>query len=206
MIRYLHLDTESGGRSLHYSLLTAAFVVTDDQFNNIGQLDLKIRPDDGDYLVSGQGISVNKIDLVIHDKIAVPYKIAKPFLFDFLKQMSDNGKVKLTAVGHGIVGDIKHIQAHLISIGSWEQFCTYHYIDTSVVLQFLRACGKMPVDIDGNIETLAKYFSINIEGNLHEAMTDAQTTMKIYRKMVELGKSSDLPKNGGTWQCSSLWK
>lgn len=196
MIRYLFLDCEMGGRELKYSLLTAAFIVTDEQFNILGQLDMKIKPDDGNYIVSGQGMGVNHIDLVSHDKIALPYKMAKPALFDFLKRMSDNGKVKLTPVGHGTKGDIVHIIQCLISEGSWEQFCTYHYIDTSVVLQFLRACGKMPMDIDGSVGALAKYFfpnqSLNelVPGLLHEALVDAQFTALVYQKMVELGKAS----------------
>ena len=127
-----------GGRELKYSLLTAYFLVTDSHFKKIGDLNLYLKPDDGDYIVSGQGMSVNKIDLIEHDKIAIPYKQAKPLLFDFLKRHS--GKKRLTPVGHGVLGDIRHIKNSLISEGSWDQFCTYHYIDTSVVLQFLRAC------------------------------------------------------------------
>jgi len=186
MIRYLHLDCEMGGRELKYSLLTAAFMVTDENFNVLGTLDLAVKPDDGDYVLSGQGMGVNKIDIIQHDLIAIPYKQAKPLLFNFLKQHAVG--CKLVPVGHGVRGDIEHIIARLISEGSWEQFCSYHYLDTSVVLQFLRACGKMPLDCDGSVMALAKHFSIDISGELHNAMVDVQVTAAILKAFIALGK------------------
>ena len=187
-LRYLVVDCEMGGRELRYSLLTAAFMVTDDKFNVIGTLDLAVKPDDGDYIVSGQGMGVNKINIIEHDKIAIPYKQAKPLLFNFLKQFSSCPNCKLVPVGHGVRGDIEHIIARLISEGSWEQFCSYHYLDTSVVLQYLRACGKMPLDCDGSVMALAKHFSIDISGDLHNAMVDVQVTAAILKAFVALGK------------------
>ena len=186
MTKYCILDNEMGGRDLKYSLLQSYFMVTDDKFNVLGELFLQTKPDDSDYIVSGQGMTVNGIDIAEHDKIAIPYKQAKPLLFNFLKQQSIEGR--LIPVGHGILGDIKHIQDKLISVGSWEQFCTYHYIDTSVVLQFLRSCGKMPYDIDGSVGALAKYFDIKVEGDLHDARTDTKLTSAIFQKMIALGK------------------
>ena len=190
MIKYLILDAEMGGRELKFSLLTAYFMVTDDKFHLMGDLYLQVKPDDGIYIVSGQGMLVNGINLQEHDKIAIPYKEAKPLLYKFLKIHFDG--CRLTPVGHGVRGDIKHIQDKLISEGSWEQFCTYHYIDTSVVLQFLRACGKMPLDTDGSVEALAKYFNINQkpgdDAQWHDARFDTLMTMKVLEKFVELGE------------------
>lgn len=204
MIRYLHMDCEMGGRELKYSLLTAYFMVTDDKFNVLGDLYLRVKPDDGDYVVSGQGMAVNKIDLIAHDKIAIPYKQAKPLLFNFLRQhilsipMVENlmWSPRLTPVGHGVKGDIEHVLDKLISEGSWEQFCSYHYIDTSVVLQFLRACGKMPPDCDGSVSALAKYFGVDIQGDLHDARVDTKTTAEVFRYMIKLGRNEIC---GGPW-------
>ena len=190
MSKLLHLDCEMGGRELRYSLLTAYFMVTDADFKFLGDLYLRVKPDDGDYIVSGQGMEVNKINLQEHDKIAVPYKQAKPTLFNFLKTAA--GTDRLIPVGHGIRGDIDHVIKYLISEGSWEQFCTYHYIDTSVVLQFLRSCGKMPMDTDGSVKALAEYFKINQragdDANWHTAKFDAEITAKVLQKMIELEK------------------
>ena len=173
-----------GGRDIHYSLLMAYFMVTNSEFNVLGDLYLPVKPD-GDYVVSGQGMEVNKINLQEHDKIAITYKQAKPELFNFLKHMS-NG-VRLIPVGHGIRGDISHFQKYLISEGSWEQFCTYHYIDTSVVLQFLRACGKMTEDCDGSVTDLAAYFGVIVEGDDHDCRVDTMKTLGVFREFVNIG-------------------
>jgi hypothetical protein len=180
------MDNEMGGRELKYSLLTSYFMVTDESFNILGDLYLQVKPDDGVYIVSGQGMAVNGINLQEHDKIAIPYKLAKPLLYNFLKGQA--GGEKLTPVGHGVRGDIEHVIDKLISEGSWEQFCTYHYIDTSVVLQFLRACGKMPMDVDGSVTALANYFYITIPEKMHDARVDTITTCAILKKFVEIGK------------------
>ena len=184
MIQYLHMDCEMGGRELKYSLLTAYFLVTDSGFNKIGDLYLRVKPDDGVYIVSGQGMAINGINLPEHDKIAIPYKQAKPILFNFLKTQAAGHK--LIPVGHAIQGDIDHVIDKLISQGSWEQFCTYHFIDTSVVLQFLRICGKMPLDTDGSVGALANYFGIDIDGDLHDARVDTRITCEILKRFVGL--------------------
>jgi oligoribonuclease (3'-5' exoribonuclease) len=193
MIKYLHMDCEMGGIDVKYSLLTAYFLITDDKFNILDGLSLFLKPDDDVYIISGQGMSVNKIDIIQHDKIATSYKEAKTLLYKFLSKSSDNGKVKLTPVGHAVKNDINHVIDKLISIGSWEQHCTYHYIDTSVVLQYLRACGKIPLHIDGSVAGLVEYFNINpiptLKVNWHSAEFDTLMTMLVYQKMIELGKS-----------------
>lgn len=183
------MDCEMGGRELKYSLLTAYFMVTDIHYNVLGDLYLHVKPDDGDYIVSGQGMSVNKIDLVQHDKIAIPYKQAKPVLYDFLKKHGASNRV--TPVGHGVRGDIDFVLKYLISQGSWEQFVTYHYIDTSVFLQILRAMGKIPEDIDGSVTALADYFGVEgpTVARWHDADFDTQMTMRVFQKMIVLGKS-----------------
>jgi hypothetical protein len=161
-------------------------MVTDAEFNVLDDLYLQVKPDNGSYILSGQGMEVNKIDIQRHDKIASPYKFAKSHLYEFLKKNTKD--TRLVPVGHGVKGDISHIIDKLISEGSWEQFCTYHYIDTSVVLQFLRACGKLPLDTDGSVSALADYFGIKVDGPLHDARVDAVMTAKIFQKFIELGK------------------
>lgn len=183
---YLALDCEMGGREIEFSLLQAYFSVLDKNFTPLDELNLLLKPDNNIYIVSGQGMSVNQINLQEHDKVALSYKQAKPLLYDFLKR---NGSgTRLTPVGHGIRGDIDFLLKYLISVGSWEQFCTYHYLDTSVILQFLRACGKMPVDQDGSVGALATYFNLPINGDLHDAKVDAQTTAMILKCFVGLTK------------------
>ena len=188
MITYLFMDCEMGGRELKYSLLTVYFRVTDSKFNKLGDLYLEVKPDDGVYVVSGQGMSVNKIDLAAHDKRAIAYKDAKSILFKFLSDLSKKVGGRFTPVGHGIKGDIEHVLARLISVGSWEQFTTYHYIDTSVVLQYLRACGKMDEDCDGSVTALADWFGIKVEGADHDCRVDTMKTLGIFEEFIRIGR------------------
>jgi hypothetical protein len=104
--------------------------------------------------------------------------------------------IRLVPVGHGVRGDISHVIDKLISEGSWEQFCTYHYIDTSVFLQILRAQGKMPEDTDGSVTALSQYFGIKIEGEDHDCRVDTKKTMAVFQKMLGFGMS-DCPLCGG---------
>ena len=197
-MNYLVIDTESGSRHANSTLLTANFLVADSKFQVLDNLYLQVKPDKSDdhYILDAQGMAVNQINIIEHDKIAITYKQAKPLLFDFLLKHSKFNKERLVPVGHATKGDIQRIIANLISEGSWSQSCTYHYIDTSVVLQFLRSCGKMPLDTDGSIEALSKYFDIEPRDigdngeytNYHDAKFDTEMTLKIYQKMVELGK------------------
>ena len=184
------MDCEMGGRELKYSLLTAYFLATDDKFHKVGDLYLEMKPDDGTYIVSGQGMSVNKINLQEHDKRAIPYKDAKTPFFQFVQGMYHK-LGRLTPVGHGIKGDIDHCIGRLTSQGSWEQFCTYHYIDTSVVLQYLRAIGKMPDDEDGSIKALAEYFKIEVEGEDHDCRVDTLKTLGVMKEFVRIGKGGN---------------
>ena len=187
-MKYLILDAEFGSRHSTSSLLTAYFLVTDQDFNPLGELDLKLKPEsDEHYILDAQGMAVNKINIVEHDKVAITCKQAKPLLYEFLKIHAAGGH--LTPVGHAVKSDIQRITDKLISVGSWEQFCTYHFIDTSVVLQFLRACGKMPMDCDGSVEALAKYFVLaQAHDNWHNAEFDTKITALILKKFIELGK------------------
>ena len=190
-MNYLFLDTESGGLSLETSLLSAYFLVMDKQFNKKDELLLNVIPDDGKLILTTQGMLVNKINIVNHIKTAIPYKDAKPILYNFLKKYTD--KDFLVPVGHGIKGDITKICNYILSQGSWDQFCSYITIDTGSLFQYYAALDMIPSDLDGNVETLAKYFKININfDKLHEAEEDTRLTMEIYKKFIIMGER----KNG----------
>lgn len=190
MRKYLFLDGEFGGRELKFSLLTISFVIMDEQFNVIDELSINTKPDDGCYILSGQGMAVNGINIQTHDKIAIPYKNAKTLVYNFLKKNSTD--TKLIPVGQGVRGDIGHLTDKLISEGSWEQFCTYHFIDTSVVLQFLRMCGKLPFDCDGSIEALVKFFDPSKQFNFHDAREDCLATAFVLKKFIETNNMPNL--------------
>lgn len=169
-------------------------MVTNADFDVLGELELHLKPESNEhYILDSQGMAVNGINIVEHDKIAITYKQAKPLLYEFLKKHSSDER--LTPVGHATKGDIRRVTDNLISDGSWNQFCTYHFIDTSVVLQYLRACGKMPMDCDGSVEAMSKYFDIKLptDSKFHTAKYDTLMTVAIFQKMVEIGALTTTP-------------
>ena len=189
--RYLFMDNEMGGleRDRH-SLLTVYLMMTDDNYNVIGDLYLYLKPDDGTYKVCGEAMAVNKINLLEHDKKAITYKEGGTKLYNWLKSLTDNGKVKATVVGHGIYGDIDWIVYHLMSRASFENFTSYRKLDTSSTCQFLKSCGLFPEDVSGSLESLAKHFNINQHTGddiqFHDAKFDTEITFKVFLALRKL--------------------
>lgn len=189
MNKYVFFDNETGGIGLKYSLLTTYFTVTDENFIPIDSLDLTLKPDDGDYIVCGEAMRVNRIDLSTHDIGACTYKDAKPKLYDFLKRNSSAGNIKLIPCGQGIRGDIEQIIDKLISKGSWETFCSYRVFDTSVFAQGLKIAGIFPKEVSGSLSSMADYFGIVYDKNiLHTASGDTLVTIKVAQKLIGLIK------------------
>jgi len=185
---YLFLDNEMGGleREKH-SLLTVYLMMTDDNYNVIGELYLYLKPDDGTYKVCGEAMAVNKINLLEHDKKAITYKEGGTKLYNWLKSLTDSGKVKATVVGHGIYSDVDWIVYHLMSRASFENFTSYRKLDTSSTCQFLKSVGMFPEEVSGSLVSLAKHFKVEVDENAaHDAKYDTQLTFKVFlalRKM-----------------------
>jgi hypothetical protein len=175
-----------GGIGLEYSLLTMHFLLTDDNFNTLSELSLSLKPDNGIYHVCAEAMEINKIDLVKHDKIAIPYKKAKTDLYNWLNlRFLENNSEKIVPVGHGFSGDLEQIFDKLVARKTWETFVSYRRLDTSVALQFLKTCGTFPSDVSGSLESLAIHFGIN-HGTLHDARTDVLVTRDVIKEMIKL--------------------
>jgi hypothetical protein len=183
---YIILDGEMGGIGLDKSLLTMYFRVTDKDFNLVDELYLYLKPNDNIYRVTGEAMSINKINLVEHDWKSVTYKEGGTALYNFLSKNSINivGSIKLVPVGHGMNGDLDHIWDKLISRNTWETFISYRRLDTSVALQFLKACDLFPDTVSGSLDSLIQHFGIKVEGNLHDARTDTLCTLECLKKMI----------------------
>lgn len=184
---YLFLDNEMGGLERDkYSLLTVYLLATDANFNVIGDLYLRLKPDDLIYKVCGEAMNVNRIDLKVHDTQALTYKEGGTKLYKWLQGLTEDGKNKFTVVGHGVYGDVEWIIYHLMSRGSWEKFTSYRKLDTQAVCQFLKACGMFPDTVSGSLISIAQYFNIPVDENsAHDAKYDAELTFKVFMALRE---------------------
>lgn len=184
---YVTMDLETGGIGIETSLLTGYFGFLDADLNLIGDLDLKVKPNEGKpYVVQAQGMSVNGIDLIEHDKVAITESDAGGQLMLALKKYSNNGKIKLIPIGHNVQFDIIHIYEHLLSKKHFDQFVSYRKLDTGTIAQFFKLCGFIAPDKTGSLEYLADLFGVKFKDRAHTAESDAMMCVAILLKMREV--------------------
>lgn len=187
MKKYLAFDCEMGGLDLSNSLLTAYFRVVDDKFELVDELYLRLKYDQ--YVVTAEGMAVNKIDLASHHKVAEYKATAGQKFRQFLKLWTDDGANRLTPVGHNAFGDLRFIYQYLFNKTAFDVFVDYHLLDTSVISQYLMTCGVIP-EMSASLESLSSYFGIEVEGTLHDAKTDTLLTVEVLKKQLSLGLSN----------------
>lgn len=186
MNRFIAFDIESGGTTSDLSLLTAYFLVLDDQLNSIESLDLKAKPNDGKYLLTAGGMAVNKIDIVKHDSEAVSYSEAGKRLWSFLQRHSNSGKIKLIPIGKNVEFDINGITAHLIGRTTWNNFVSYRTVEVTSLAMVAQITGKLPAGLSLSLGSLAEHFKVVVEGSAHEAKYDTLITVEVLKKLMAL--------------------
>lgn len=152
---YLSIDTELSGPGL--DLLTASFILANNELSCVDILNLKLCPDNGIYRVKPESIEYNGIDLIKLKKEAILYKDAKTVLYNCLDNWSNSGKIKLIPIGQGIKGDVNIICEQIISKNSWNKFVSYGGIDTSDIAKFLQLKNKLPKDLNISLDDLYKF-------------------------------------------------
>lgn len=202
---YLFIDAEYGSVGLEYSMLSLALVVADEKFELLKKpiylweshsqekfenrhdaiLDLSLKPSDGKYTVSAEGMSVNKIDLVEHDKSAITYKRAGQLIYDFISYYKDVYGKRLRIAGFG--NDLPQIFDKLIGEKTWNQYCEYGVIDLSSVWRWLEITEKVPLLSSRSLGAIADYLGVE-KGESHTALGDALTTLNCMKKIFEENK------------------
>lgn len=200
-LKYLLLDGEYGGVrsrgnfSSDYSVLELYLEVVNEKLETFECLDLKIKPDDGKYVVDPEALAVNGINLLVHDRTAVKMSKAKTVLYDFLKKHSEDGKYKLVPSGIGVQGDIRYITDTLISLPTWEKFCSHQTLDLSPFAFLFKAVGKMPQTTkpstgkwSNSLEALGHYVGADIR-NMHSAKRDVEVYKEVLAYFIKYIKS-----------------
>lgn len=204
--RFLLLDAEYGGvrsngkLSHEFSILELYLEVTDSELGVIDSLELKIKPDNEQYVVSAEGLAANKINLINHNKIAISEGKAKELLFNFIKNHSDNGNIKLIPLGKGIVGDIRYLfDQKFISEHNWRNFVSDQIIDFGGIIMLLKVLGVYPQTqspstgkMSNSLEALADALGVSTS-NLHEAKGDVELYREVCKHLFTLFKKH-LPK------------
>lgn len=190
---YIGDDTETGGlSSAQHSLLTAyfGFYVLESEnptkYKLIDELDLAVKDPTGKYRVTPQAMAVNKINLIEHDKVAIPVMDAAKLLYDKVMLHTEGGKHKMINIGQNIPFDEGFIFANLMPRSIWENFVMKdpkEKLDTKVILKKAKDQGKIPKDQSISLGAIAKFLEIDIaEGELHGAKYDTQLCVKVLEK------------------------
>lgn len=180
MRRYFLFDTETGGLdATKHSLLSFYGLILNQHLEKTGVIDLLVKPDDGVYHVDIEALKVNKIDLIEHDKVAIPESVAGEQLKAFLWQhFSFNNEQKLIPAGHNIGRLDIPMGERLIGFGTWNQFFVQRTLDTGTLGQMLIAQGKIPETNKGSLVELCDQYSVNFEG-AHNAKNDVEMCRKL---------------------------
>ena len=188
-MKYLALDVETGGLEQGVSLLEVYLLVLDENMSPGAELELRVKPDDGKYVVTAQALAVNGIDLIQHDKVAETFKQAGTRLYQFIQKQSGSGKEKLIPLGHGVAFDLPWLRGPgaLIAKGSWEQCVSYIYADTGVSTRLLQDAGLIPRGVKHNLTDLAAHFGLDHK-DAHTARGDALMTAEVYRRLIALAR------------------
>lgn len=160
---FLPFDTETGGVTEGTALLSAHFAACDTNWEVLDELELFVKPDNGEYLVTARALEINKIDLIKHDKVAITYSQAGAKLREFLWRYSQNGKIKLQPMGKNVGFDVEKVTETILGAKTFFQFASYRNYDLTALITYLKRTGKLPADAPESLEGLAKFKGINAE-------------------------------------------
>jgi DNA polymerase III alpha subunit (gram-positive type) len=188
---YICFDTETSGLDPLCNLLTACFIVLDENLNEIDILNLQIKHEY--YYVSTKALEVNHIDLIRHnnDKSSVTLAQASEFLCKFLTK-NKKGGCPLIPIGHNLNFDIPFVKKMLSNI-DYNKFISWNQIDTIVLAQFLKLNNKISKYQSISLVNLAQFYNITIPGQAHTAEYDTKMTIEVLKRMQT--ESSDNRNN-----------
>lgn len=190
-MKYLIIDTETGGLSPEiHSLLTVGFVVMDNE-KIIDTTEFKIKHKN--FVVTPEALNVNKINLLdLNEEIS---DVMNRMVYFLGRHFKENERIVL--MGHNVSFDIGFIKKFWIENLDksefttitkeklkWEKRFSHHYVDTMQIAKFLVDCKKLPIK-SVSLENLIDYFNLKAESR-HTALEDAIMTGLSYRKLKEL--------------------
>ena len=181
-------DCETGGLNPDKNtLLTVYMAILNENLEKVDELDLKLKPDNGQYVCDEEALSINKIDIQKHDKEAVPYSEAIKLIETFLKKHSPK-KRGVRPAGHNIAFDIEFIKRQLKIDKLWEEKCHYRVLDTTPITTFMQDVGVWP-DKLGSLVSLVEHFNVPML-NAHTAKDDVLMWIEVYKQMKIQTKQS----------------
>lgn len=175
---YLAFDCETGGLdSQTCSLLTIGFVIADDNFNIVQELEYRVRHDV--YNISPKALEINGINIIEHDKTAKYLEyVREAAAFEFLKKF---GVRKATPVGKNVHFDIQFLLANVFTQRQWSSYVSHHCFE----LETFAVLHKV-----NTLEELANVYKVNYDKSaLHTCLGDARLAINVAKAVVDVFRS-----------------
>lgn len=187
-MHYLWYDLETGGTDRNrHSIMTGFFSVYNKEWEKLGELELFLKPDDGNIVYIQEALDATGIDIKTHleDPRTVTYSEGKKQLITFLEQFKIKGKRRhFRPCGQNINFDEEFLMAQLVDEEEWRKLVHYRALDTLQILTFLQDVGFLPEEL-GNLESQVEYFGLPM-GLAHNAKEDVKMVINVYRAYVKL--------------------
>lgn len=186
---YFFIDVETGGLSLDCSLLTFDGTLLDADLNPVASIALKMKPDDGLYRIQAEAMKVNKIDLLSHDKGAIPISEARRQLQAWIDHWiplgAKNPEERVVTVGQNVWYDIEFIQSTLYP--EWKKVFSRRVIDLQAISLLWKAAKIMPPKQRISLSEMVKYHNIDIDvEKMHASDVDVQASIEIFKKYARM--------------------
>jgi DNA polymerase III alpha subunit (gram-positive type) len=179
-MKRLVIDTETTGLSPRFhKTLTVGLLLIDVEKTHLKILDknhIFIKHDH--YNASKGAMSVNKIDLIQHNQIAIPPTKACDQINDFIEK---NVLPEIPLVGHNIQFD-KGFLSSLFNQADMLSKFHHEHEDTMWIWRSLQKNDLVPQG-RANLETVASHFGIDYT-RAHDALADCKITAEVYWKML----------------------
>jgi len=185
---YLFFDTETGGLTPDFSLLTLSAIVTDKDFNIVRVHDfdpgLYVAVKHLNYVTHPRAMAVNKIDLAHNNEHGFSVQETAELFEAFVKEgAAATGCRRLTPAGHNVPFDMRFMQHWVMKPDKWDTYFTYHFFDTCASARLFAAANKLPGGC--SLDNLRKVFGIDT-GTAHNAENDNLATIAIAKELVAL--------------------
>ena len=181
-MKRLVIDTETTGLSPRFNkTLTVGLLLIDVERNFLNILDsnhIFIKHDK--YNATKGAMSVNKIDLIQHNQIAVPPQKACNQINNFIEK---NVLHNIPLVGHNIQFDRGFLNS-LFDQGDTLNKFHHEHEDTMWIWRNLQKENKVPCG-RANLGTVANYFGIDYT-KAHDALADCEVTAQVYQNLLKI--------------------
>lgn len=183
---YIFFDTETGGLTPEYSLLTVSAIVLDSKLDIVVVHDLSpglyLRLKYDNYVTHPKAMAVNKINLAEHAQLGFTVEDAALALDAFIREARALlGVNRFIAGGHNIAFDVKFLQAYLLPAAKWDRFFMNPAFDTCAAARLFNAANKLTVGC--GLEKLCAAFNIQT-GAAHNAESDNLAAIELARYFV----------------------